>query len=117
MDLSSTRRERRLKLRYEGVAVSAGNLLYTPIKITHFEIVDSCLNPGKRMLMAQTRYIDKQTGEVAIRPLMTESYQLIHDIEGTEDSLPHYTKIRRAKDGMLLWTTLNQEEKQILFTL
>lgn len=117
MDLSSNRKGRRLKFAYIGDAISASNLLYVPLKILHFEIIDSPLNHGKRMLMAQTTYINPETGEVLKRPLMTESCQLISDIEGTEDSLPHLTKIRRSKEGYLLWTTLNQKEKDTLLTI
>ena len=50
MDLQTPRRTRRLNLNYEGPARSASQILYTPIKITQFEITESWLHPGKECL-------------------------------------------------------------------
>lgn len=95
MDLSSPKREKRLKLRYEGVGIAASHMMYVPIRIDQFEIVDSWMNEGKKCLVMQASYIDKSTGEISKCLIWTEAYKLIEDIKGTEQTLPHYTKISR----------------------
>ena len=118
MDLSSSRQERRLKLNYEGIGRAAQHVLYIPIKITQFEIVQSWQNPGKECLVFQAVYPDKDTGEIIKCPIWTESYKLIKDIKGTQDELPHYTKIvKNKKDQQLYYTQLNAKEKLPLVNL
>ena len=60
------------------------------------------------LLVAQVEWTDGN--KMATAPLMTESYDLIATIEGTEDSLPHYTKIVRSKDRQYHFAQLNQIE-------
>lgn len=113
MDLMTIRRERRLKYIYQGSSIQPGGLLYKPIKITQFEITASTLHPGKDMVVAQVVSVSKD-GEITQNILFTESYTLLSTLKGTEDSLPHYTKITRKKDGYYYFVILNEKEKEIL---
>lgn len=97
--------------------MSAGLFRYKPLKITQFEICESWLNPSKECLVAQVTYIDKDTQEAIRRTLWTESYTLVNTIKGTEDSLPHYTKIVVKKDGYYYFVRLNEKEKQLLLNV
>lgn len=112
MDLQTPRRERVLKHQYTGRAVAAGGVLFRPLRIDFFEIAPSQLHEGRDMLVMQTASIDRDTGEIVSHPVMTESFSLIKTIRGTEDSLPHYTKIVRKRDGYLYFSKLNDEEKR-----
>ena len=49
--------------------------------------------------------------------VFSESYSLIKTIRGTEDELPHLTKIDRKRDGYLYFTALNDKEKKYLITI
>lgn len=117
MDLQTPRRERILKFQYTGRAVRATDILYKPIKILFFEIAKSQIHEGQELLVMQTECIDKETGEIIHQPVMTESFTLIDTIKETEDSLPHYTKIIRKRDGYLYFVVLNNEEKKKLLTI
>ena len=103
MDLTSSLRPKKLKYNYIGTGISARQLLYVPLKITQFEIVDSWIRPDKECLIMQIVYIDKDTGEVIKEMMWTEAYSLVKDIKNTENSLPHYTKLRKTK-GYILFT-------------
>lgn len=120
MDLISSRRERRLKHEYSGVNINARDIMYKPILITQFEITESSLNKGKDMLVAQVYYW-KSVEENGIKDririkavLFCESYKLIKTIRGTDDRLPHMTKITKKKDGYYYFTKLNDTEKSNL---
>ena len=120
MDLISSRRERRLKHEYSGVNINARDIMYKPILITKFEITESSLNKGKDMLVAQVYYW-KSVEENGIKDririkavLFCESYNLIKTIRGTDDRLPHMTKITKKKDGYYYFTKLNDTEKSNL---
>ncbi len=113
MDLSTPARKRLLKYRYDGTSVMPGKILYTPVKITRFEIADSTIHPGKKMVVAQVVYLEKD-GTVERRVLFTESYTLIDTLKETEGSLPHYTKIVRKRDGFYYFAKLNDIEKRNL---
>ena len=117
MDLSTSRRERRLKHDYVGEGMSAAHLRYKPIKIIQFEICRSWLNDNKDCLVAQAMFVDKETGEVKKVTIWTESYSLIKTIRGTEDSLQHYTKIIRKRDGYYYFVKLNDIEKSTLLNI
>ena len=103
MNLSSTRHKPLLSHRYHGKAIYASEVLYKPIRITAFEIVKSPKNEGKMLLVAQVEWNDGGR-------MMTESYDLISTIKGTEAELPHYTKITRSRDGQYHFSELNQIE-------
>ena len=45
--------------------------------------------------------------------LITESYTLIKTLQGTEDRLPHHTKIVRKRDGYYYFTALLPQELKI----
>lgn len=120
MDLISSRKERRLKHEYSGVNINARDIMYKPILITQFEITESSLNKGKDMLVAQVYYW-KSVEENGIKDririkavLFCESYNLIKTIRGTDDRLPHMTKITKKKDGYYYFTKLNDTEKSNL---
>ena len=49
--------------------------------------------------------------------VFSESYSLIRTIRGTEDGLPHLTKIVRKRDGYLYFAALNDKEKKCLITI
>lgn len=117
MDLHTPRKAQRLHLHYEGPARSASQILYTPIKITQFEITESWLHPGKECLVFQSVNLNHQNGEIIKAMVFSESYSLIKTIRGTEAGLPHLTKIVRKRDGQLYFTALNQQEKKILTTI
>ena len=117
MDLHTPRRTRRLNLNYEGPARSASQILYTPIKITQFEITESWLHPGKECLVFQSVNLNRQNGEIIKAVVFSESYSLVRTIRGKEAGLPHLTKIVRKRDGQLYFTALNQQEKKILTTI
>ena len=94
--------------------------MYKPILITQFEITESSLNKGKDMLVAQVYYW-KSVEENGIKDririkavLFCESYKLIKTIRGTDDRLPHMTKITKKKDGYYYFTKLNDTEKSNL---
>lgn len=94
--------------------------MYKPILITQFEITESSLNKGKDMLVAQVYYW-KSVEENSIKNkvkvkavLFCESYNLIKTIKGTDDMLPHMTKITKKKDGYYYFTKLNDTEKSNL---
>lgn len=108
MNLSSPRRKRLLSHKFTGKSILVSRVIYKPIMITDFEIIDSPKNKGKKLLVAQVRWNDE--GRTLTAPLMTESYDLISTIQGTEDSLPHYTKIMRSKDKQYHFTELNNIE-------
>ena len=104
MDLISNRRERRLKHEYSGVNINARDIMYKPIL----------------MLVAQVYYW-KSVEENGIKDririkavLFCESYNLIKTIRGTDDKLPHMTKITKKKDGYYYFTKLNDTEKSNL---
>ena len=97
MDLSTPRGQKLLKHQYLGKRAYCAELLYKPLLICHFEIVASQQNAGKQMLVAQVYYLND--GAIEARPLMAEGYKLLATIKGTEDQLPHYTKIIRKRDG------------------
>lgn len=117
MDLSTPRKEKRLKNTYVGTGHSASYYRYKPLKILHFELCSSWLNKGKECLVAQVRYIDIETGEVTNGILWTESYTLIDTIKGTEPTLPHYTKIIQKRDRYYYFVTLNDKEKTDLLNV
>ena len=117
MDLQTPRRTRRLNLNYEGPARSASQILYTPIKITQFEITESWLHPGKECLVFQSVNLNHESGEIIKTMVFSESYSLIKTIRGTEDELPHLTKIVRKRDGYLYFVALNDKEKKCLITI
>ena len=108
MNLSSARHKPLLSHRYHGKSIYVSEVLYSPIKITAFEIVKSPKNEGKMLLVAQVEWNDG--GRMRTAPLMTESYDLISTIKGTEAELPHYTKITRSRDGQYHFSELNQIE-------
>lgn len=118
MDLFSVRRERKLKLNYKGEKITATGILFKPIKITHFEIVESWQNPGKDCLVFQSIHIDSKTGEVIENMVLTESYEIVKTIKGTQSALPHYTKIVRDKSSRSMhFSQLNDKEKSPLLDL
>lgn len=108
MNLSSKIHKRLLSHQYQGKAIQVSAILYKPIRITGFEIVDSPKNKGKKLLVAQVEWNNNGVKETA--PLMTESYDLIQTIEGTESELPHTTKIVRSRDGQYHFGELNNIE-------
>lgn len=108
MNLSSQRRKRLLSHQYNGKAILVSAVLYKPIRITEFEVIDSLKNKGKKLLVAQVEWNDN--GQMVSAPLMTESYDLIRTITGTEDKLPHITKIVRSRDGQYHFSELNNIE-------
>lgn len=114
MDLTSSLRPKKLKYSYIGTGISARQLLYVPLKIIQFEIVDSWIHPNKECLIMQVVYIDN--GEVIKEMMWTEAYSLVKDIKNTENFLPHYTKLRKTK-GYILFTQLNEKEKSPLYEL
>ncbi|MGM9697090.1 MAG: hypothetical protein ACI3Y0_00380 [Prevotella sp.] len=115
MNLSSTRRKRLLSHTFTGKSILVSTVLYKPIRITDFEIVDSPKNKGKKLLVAQVEWNDG--GRIVTSPLMTESYDLINTIRGTEDTLPHFTKIIRSKDKQYHFSELNNIEINSLKSL
>ena len=117
MDLQTPRITRRLNLHYEGPARSASQILYTPIKITQFEITESWLHPGKECLVFQSVNLNRKSGEIIKTMVFSESYSLIKTIRGTEAGLPHLTKIVRKRDGYLYFAALNDKEKKCLITI
>lgn len=115
MDLSTPRRQKRLKHQYLGKGVQTGAVRYKPILITQFEIADSTLHAGKDMLVAQIHWLED--GAIETHPLFAEGYKLIETVQGTEESLPHFTKIVRKRDGYDYFTPLNAKEKEPLIAL
>jgi len=116
MDLITPKRRRLHSTPFDGVGTSARNVLYIPLKIIRFEINESVLHLGKKMLTFQADYIDKN-GVRYHRPVMTESFTLINTISGTESELPHYTKIIRKRDGYFYFVKLNDIEKSQLINI
>ena len=108
MNLSSARRKPLMSHQYQGKSIYASEVLYKPIKISAFEIVKSPKNEGKMLLVAQVEWNDE--GRMRTAPLMTESFDLISTIKGTESELPHITKITRSRDGQYHFSELNQIE-------
>lgn len=105
MNLSSPTKKNLFSKKFDGTKVYVGEVLYKPIRIDRFEIVPSVRNKGKMMLACQIMI----NGEP--RLLMTESYSLIRDITGTEESLPHYTKIiRKKREAYYYFAPLNEME-------
>lgn len=118
MELFSIRSERKLKLNYKGQRIAASDILFKPIKITHFEIVESWQNPGKDCLVFQAVRINSDTGEVVENMVLTESYEIIKTIKGTQSALPHYTKIVRDRSSRSMYfSKLNDKEKSPLLDL
>ena len=115
MNLSSARHKPLLSHQYQGKSIYVSEVLYKPIRITAFEIVKSPKNEGKMLLVAQVEWNDG--GRMRTAPLMTESYDLISTIKGTEAELPHYTKITRSRDGQYHFSELNQIEINSLKTI
>ena len=97
MNLSSARHKPLLSHQYHGKSIYVSEVLYKPIRITAFEIVKSPKNEGKMLLVAQVEWNDE--GRMRTAPLMTESFDLISTIKGTESELPHITKITRSRNG------------------
>ena len=120
MDLVTSRKEKRLKYQYSGPNIHVRDIMFKPIMITQFEIIDSTLNKGKEMLVAQVMYWKTVKGngvETKIKVkavLFCESYKLIKTIKNTEDKLPHMTKITKSKDSYYYFTKLNDIEKSNL---
>ena len=108
MNLSSARHKPLLSHQYHGKSIYVSEVLYKPIRITAFEIVKSPKNEGKMLLVAQVGWNDG--GRMRTAPLMTESFDLISTIKGTESELPHITKITRSRDGQYHFSELNQIE-------
>ncbi len=112
MDLSTPRGQKILKHQYLGKCIYCGQLLYKPLLICHFEITASQLHAGKEMLAAQVYFMED--GAIETRLLLAEGYKLLETIRGTEDQLPHYTKIIRKRDGYYYFAALNEKEKESL---
>lgn len=108
MNLSTPERKPLLRYRYEGSRVLPGQLIGRPITITRFELTASRMNPDKSLLVAQ---VEAPTGS---HVLMTESWTLIGTLRGTEDMLPHQTKIIRKRDGYYYFVELNRMELKSL---
>lgn len=108
MNLSTPERKPLLRYHYEGSRVLPGQLIGRPISITRFELTASRMNPGKSLLVAQ---VETPTGN---HVLMTESWTLIGTLRGTEDMLPHQTKIIRKRDGCYYFVELNRMELKSL---
>lgn len=64
------------------------------------------------MLAAQVYFMED--GAIEVRLLLAEGYKLLETIRGTEDQLPHYTKIIRKRDGYYYFAALNEKEKEPL---
>lgn len=112
MNLTTPRGQKILKRQYLGRRAYCAELLYKPLLITDFEIVASRLNDGKQMLVAQTYHLEG--GSIEARPMMTEGFKLLETIRGTEEQLPHYTKIIKKRDGYYYFAALNEKEKEPL---
>ena len=68
-------------------------------------------------MVFQSVNLNHQNGEIIKAVVFSESYSLIKTIRGTEDELPHLTKIVRKCDGYLYFTALNDKEKKCLITI
>lgn len=104
MNLSTKPQARVLSHAYRGSRLRVGDVLYKPMTITAFEVIPSQLHPGKQALAMQV-VVD---GEEHL--LITESYTLIKTLQGTEDRLPHHTKIVRKRDGYYYFAALLPQE-------
>ena len=100
MNLATPDRRTILSHAYRGSRLRVGDVLCKPMTITAFELIPSQLHPGKQALAMQV-VVD---GEEHL--LITESYTLIKTLQGTEDRLPHHTKIVRERDGYYYFTGL-----------
>lgn len=96
-----------------------GAIMYRPIAISHFEIVESRLHPGKECLYAQI-YRRDDLGNLVEELFITESYGLIKDFKALDEEINvkgclGYTKIIKKKvDRSLHAVTLTGPEKQKL---
>src|SRR5574344_344205 len=96
-----------LKYKYIGDKISASGLLYTPIKIHHFELIESRFNKGKFCLIAQISRINKK-GEIENLMLETEASLLVHTIDTSNREPPFETKIVKNKKNTLQFVKLNK---------
>lgn len=62
-----------------------GNFLYRPSLVTHFEIVESKLHPGKDCMYAQVFYYDKGEDKYKWAMLVTESLAVIGTFKNFKD--------------------------------
>lgn len=103
-------------LKYTGDKVMTGGVLFRPLRIDHFEIVPSPRNKGKELLVAQLTLLNGDAVEKKV--LFTESYSLINVIKGTEEGLPHFTRIVRKKgDRYNYFSVITEVEKEKLIHL
>lgn len=112
-ELFTSKKTSILNNKYSGKKVTATGLLYRPIKIHHFEYIDSKYNEGKPCLIAQVSVLEKD-GTIEDRMLETEASLLISTIKNAKSNPPYETKIVRNKERALQFTKLNKPELEKL---
>ena len=115
-NLSSSITKKKINFSYTGEKITPMKKLYTPIKIHHFEFMDSQFNPGNKVLVAQISWINKDTGEVEHGMLETEARDIVNTLKEQSHDEAHYTKIvKKGKTGTFLaLVTLTPKEKDAL---
>ena len=102
-NLSSTVAKKKIKLTYTGEKITPSKILYTPIKIHHFEFMDSQFNQGNKVLVAQVSWIKKETGEIVHGMLETEARDIVGTLKEQSHGEAHYTKIvKKGKTSTFL---------------
>ena len=112
MNLFSKTTQPKIVNKYTGEKVTPDGILYTPVKIHHYEFMNSVYRPGNRVLVAQISYINEETKEIEDGMLMTEAYGVVKVLMGCLDQKPpHYTKFIKNKNGYITLTGINKVEE------
>jgi len=116
-DLFTKPSESKLKLKYEGEKVSPLSCLYTPVRLLYYEIIDSSLNKGKKLIVGQILIYNKKEEVLVKKLLMTESFgvlKTLHSAESENKPLPYDFKFIRNRKGFIMLEKLNKKEKSLL---
>lgn len=93
------------------------SVLFKPMVIHHYEIIDSRFNEGKKLLMAQVTLYDAQSGKLEDVILTTEATLIVATFRQYHEkgaALPYCGKITRNRNGQLIFSGLNRPEKKAL---